>query len=342
MVLRPLVFAVALLGLGGSREELVFAPEPGARLVRAWSEGLRLELDGLDMKLGGHPLKVFFEEVEFTGRRGFEVVDEVGRCADRRLLAFERAFDTGEMRFEFQVDGTTMASAAGGHACAESRVRFEHDEETDAYERELVEGPMDAELLDGLGVDMDLAMLLPTEELAEGATYTLEPELLRTFFAAGGELVFAPSELTAEGLGVPNEVVLAASFGSLRELFLGARELDGKVDAKYEGHADGNARLVLTLDLALACELDAKYSAFSLDDGGPAERQLRLAAELEGELLLLWDTTAHHLNSAKFAGEVTMEGTMAFPFRPSPDADPLDFEGSYELSGEGEVELAIR
>ena len=342
MDLRRLVLAAAFLSVGGGGETLIFAPEKDARMVRVWSEGLRLGLDSLEMTLDGNEVGVSFEEVVFVQRRGFELTDVVAAATPDRLLEFERAYDTGELTFELEVDGATMASASGAHACAESRVRFAYDAEKEEYARELVDGALDPERLAGLGVALDLVGLLPEEEVEQGDTWRVDPELLREFFAAGGELGFAPGALTAAGLGVPNEVVLAGTFGSLHELFLPGSELAGKAEVKFEGVEEGLARLVLALELDVKAALDEKYASFALDGGDTSGRTLDVAAELEGELVVLWDSAANHLRSAKFRGELALESELAFPFRMQPDADPLDFEGSYELSGEVEAELAIR
>jgi hypothetical protein len=342
MVPRFVPWVAAFLSVGSGGDELLLAPAKGARLERVWREELRLGLDGIDLQIAGTPLKVTFEEVEFVEHRGFEATDEVEACAEGRLTEFVRAFDAGEMRFELEIDGATMAKAEGENACTGSRVRFRKNDGSDSYEREHVEGPLDEELLDGLAIDMDLAALLPSKGAAVGAKYAVDSERLRALFAAGGELGFAPAHITAEGLGVPTEVVLAGALGSLHELFQPANPLDGRVEAEYASLADGVARLVLTLALTLEAELDAKYSTFSMDGADPSGRKLHVEAELEGELVLLWDTDANHLRSAKFEGDLSLESALRFPFRTSPDAAPLDFEGSLELSGKAEVELAIR
>lgn len=332
---------VLAAGSAGRGERLAFAPAKEARLVRSWREGLRLELDAFDMKIDGNELGISFEELEFVERRGFEVTDRIAACADGRLLEFERAYDTGELAFELQVDSAAMAMASGAHACAESRVRFAYDAEEDEYARELLEGPLDTKLLGSLGVGFDLAGLLPPEEVEEGDTWHVDPELLREFFAAGGELGFAPGSLTATGLGVPNEVVLAGTLGSLHELFLPGSEVTGSVEAEYEGVEDGLARLVFTLELRITAPLDEKYASFALDGGDTSGRTLDVASELEGELVVRWDTAANHLRSAAFRGEVALEAELTFPYRARPDAEPLDFEGAYELSGEVEVDLVV-
>lgn len=334
--------AVFVLASAGGGDELRLAPVEDARLVRAWSEELRLELDALEMTLAGNEIAASFESVEFVERRAFELTDEIAAAAEGRLTQFERAYDAGELAFELEVDGTPRASASGAHACAGCRVRFEYDAEKDEYVRERIEGTLGAEQLEGLGVALDLAGLLPATEVEEGATWQVDPELLREFFAAGGELGFAPAVLSADDLGVPSEVVLAGTLGSPHELFLPESEIAGEVEAKYDGAEEGLARLVFTLELTVVAALDEKYSSFALDGGDTSGRTLDVAAELEGELVVLWDSTANHLRSAQFRGELALDSELAFPFRMQPDADPLDFEGSYELSGEVEVGLAVR
>jgi len=335
------VGAVLALWAGAEGERLVLDPPAGTRIVRVWSEYLRLELDTLEMTLDGQPVNVTFEELDFVQRRGLEFADVIERCTDGRLRAFERTYDTGELGFELEVDGQSMASVVGSNASAETRVRFEHDAEQDTYEREIVEGPLDPGALEGLAIEADLTALLPGGEVEEGATWTLEPEVLREFFAGGGELGFAPTQLSTGDLGVPGEVVLAGTFASLHELFLPGSELSGRAEARYAGIEKGLARIDLELELDVLAHAGAKFSTFAMS-GWQSERTLDIEAEVEGKLRVLWNVAAKRLESALFRGEVALEAELSFPLRLRPDAAPVTFEGTYELAGEAEVELAVR
>jgi len=86
------------LGLGPTPAgELRFGPAPGTALAKRWSEELRLELDSFEETLGGNPVEVPFDRVEFTTQREFELADEYVRLSAERVEELERAFESSSV-----------------------------------------------------------------------------------------------------------------------------------------------------------------------------------------------------------------------------------------------------
>jgi hypothetical protein len=325
-----------------ARDQLRFGPEPGAEVTRRWSETLALEIDSLDETLGGNPIRLSFDRIELETRRAFEVADVLTRSADGRPLDLTRRYEASELGLQVEMDDRPLARASGSHDCDESAVRFVYEPDEERYTRERIEGDIDDERLEALEPDLELLSLLPAGEVELGATFELEPEALRTFFAAGGGLGFHTTERVAEDTGVPDEVIVAGVLGSFHELFGPAGELSGKVKGKFVSRDEDEsgsvlARLEYQLRVKAEAELGERLRSLLEKDG--ATRDLRAEGELEGRLVVLWDETKKHLRSARYEGDASLAGHLVFPLELVDDQEPLEFTGDYELSGEAVVEL---
>jgi hypothetical protein len=224
-------------------------------------------------------------------------------------------------------------------------VRFVYDSEEERYTKERIEGEIDAELMDRLEPDLDLLEFLPAGEVEAGATWELDPEALRHFFAAGGDLGFEVTEAVAEMEGVvPREILVAGALGSLHELFAPGSELSGKVEASYAGeHESGSelARLELEIHVEARIDLGARLQLLLGEDVLPGHREFTVEGELEGRLVVLWNQARKHLGSARFEGEASLSGHLVFPVEIAEGHPALEFVGDYELAGEAEVELVV-
>lgn len=336
--LGRLAAVVAFLLAG---EGLVFAPEPGTELERRWSEALELEVDTIEHTLGGTPIELPFDAIGFTVRRAFELADELEAVAGGRATSLVRAFDSAELGFDLELDGETVGELTGQHACAGTELRFRWDEEKEAYTRERLAGELDSEALERLEPDLDLTALLPAGELEPGDTFEPPLAALRAFFRAGGDLGWHPESIRLTRDDVPPELLIAGALGTLSELLAPEAELTGRLEGTFDGsdEEDGTARLVYALDLELAADLGERFRAY-MKDATETSHALELSAELEGELVLLWDVAARRPRSARFEGEVSIEGELTFPLHGAGDSAPQPFVGEYELSGTAVVELA--
>jgi hypothetical protein len=334
--------ALAALVLAG--ETFVLAPEPGTELERKWKEELELEVDTIEHTIGGTPVELPFDSIGFTVRRAFELEDALEAVAGGRLTSLVRAFGSAELGFELELDGETVGELTGQHGCGETELRFRWDDEEESYTRERLAGELDDEALERLEPDLDLTALLPGGELAPGDTFEPPLAALRAFFRAGGDLGWHPEHIQLTRNDVPPELLIAGALGTLSELFAPEAELTGRLEGRYDALDDGTdeeagtARLVYALDLELAADLGERFRAY-MRDATEASHALELAAELEGELVLLWDLAAHRPRSARFEGEVALEGELTFPLLGAEGSAPQPFVGAYELSGTVVVEL---
>lgn len=333
------ILAVSVLaGLAG---ELVFGPEPRTEVERRWTETMHLEIDALEETLGGNPLNLSFNRIEFEQKRSFEVNDVLTKSDGGRPVDLQRKFAGSSLAFALSLDDARIGRVEGRHACEHSVVRFVFDPEAEEYARELVEGEVDEERLEELEPDLDLLALLPPGAVEVGAEWELEPAALRGFFRAGGGLDFEAAEVMHDLDGVPAEILLAGALGSLHELFDPAGDLSGKVQASYASQDGGLARLEYELDLELGADLGERLRSMVGADADQSTLQFRVEAELEGKLVLLWDVSGRHLYSARFQGDASMKGHLAFQLSLVKNHPPQEFIGDYEVSGEAEVELTV-
>jgi hypothetical protein len=341
--------ALACAALGGVLGELAFGPEPGTELERHWSERLRLEVDSLEETLGGNPVQFPSNQIEFDERRAFELVDELAKSEGGRPVDLTRHFSASSLALTLQLDDQSLGRVEGRDSCGKSVVRFVFEPEEERYVQKCVEGGLDDERLERLEPDLDLLEFLPAGEVEADTSWELDPEILRRFFSAGGDLGFQPTEMVPEMPGVPREVLAAGALGSLHELFGPDGELSGKVKGTYAGKQkeEGGeevgelARLEFELDLEIHADLGERFRSFVDESATASTHALRAEAEVEGRLVVLWDLARRHLRSARFEGDVNLAGHVVFPVQFVQGQEPLEFVGDYELSGEAEVELVI-
>ncbi|HEX6883233.1 MAG TPA: hypothetical protein VF530_07610 [Planctomycetota bacterium] len=329
--------AALVMGMG---ETFVLAPEPGTELERRWKEELELEIDTIEHTIGGTPVELPFDAIGFTVRRAFELEDELEAVAGGRATSLVRAFGSSELGFGLALDGEAVGELEGQHGCDGTELRFRWDEEEEVYARERIAGELDDEALARLEPDLDLTALLPEGELDPGATFEPPLEALRAFFRAGGDLGWHPEHIRLTRSDVPPELLIAGALGTLSELFTPEAELTGRLEGRFEGtdEDEGTARLVYALDLELAADLGERFRAY-MKEATEVSHALELTAELEGELVLLWDVAGRRPRSARFEGEVAMEGELTFPLHGVEGGVPQPFVGEYELSGTVVVEL---
>src|SRR5688572_30798194 len=322
-------------------EDFVYAPEAGTELERHWAETLALEADALDQTIGGTPVDMPFDAIEFTAKRSFELADALEEVAGGRVTRLVRGFTSSELGFELVLDGNVTGLAEGRHACDGSKVRFAWEDEEQRYARERLEGELDDERLETLEPDLDLLGLLPAGALEPGEAFEPPAEALRTFFHAGGDLDYRLKRIELRHADVPAELVVAGALGSLHELFAPGSELAGELEGRYVGREEEDAELArfeYELELEVGADLGQRFRSF-MKESTPDSHDLQLTLELEGELVLLWDVSAKRPRSARFAGEVVLKGHVVFPVQAAAGAEPREFVGDYELSGEAEVEL---
>jgi hypothetical protein len=334
-------FGVAVAVVFVLSDRIAFGPEPGTEIERRWTEELELEVDALEQTIGGNPVDLPFDALEFAARRSFVVADELAEVGEGRVTKLARTFSDSALALELTLDGQDLGSAEGAHACDGARVDFAWNDEEGRYERELGEGELDEERLEGLESDLDILGLLPSGELEPGATFEPELDGLRALFRAGGELGFTLSSIQLKRSDVPAELLVAGALGSLHELFAPGGELSGTLEGRYagrEGDDEGLARLEYELDLDIAADLGERFRSF-MREATPDSHALSLEVELEGELVVLWDLAAGLARSALFEGDVALTGHVRFLVQLAEGLPQQEFAGHYELSGEARVEL---
>jgi hypothetical protein len=336
---------LAFPGLGGPLDELSLAPEPGTVVTRTWSESLELVIDALDETLDGQPTDLPLGEIEIEERRTFVLEDELVECSEGRPVEILRRIDEGTLESSVQLGGQPVGTVRGGSGLADAELHFHLAPEEEVYTCTLDGEELEREVAGTLDPDLDLIGLLPADATEVGATWEPGAPDVARLFAAGGEMGFVPTEVEIEMSGAPVEVLLASALGSLHELFGPGAEVTGRAEARRledRTDDDGTALACVAIELSLESEIDlGERFRRCFREASPDSHGLTLAGEVEGEIELLWDRSAHHLRAARFEGDVALEGRVQFPVQPSGARNALDFVGDYELSGEATVELTV-
>jgi hypothetical protein len=251
-----------------------------------------------------------FGQLDMAMRVGqsITVTDNYASVEDGRVTKLARTFD--------KLGGNTRLS--GSHAVAgeleqdsdlESElegttVAFDWDEEDETYGATFPDGDGDEELLVDLREDMDLAGFLPSGDVAEGDSWSIEPEAVRALLAPGGNLKLKPvgdlGDMSASGQFSQSDLI---------------GELEGKFQATFGGtREEGDAQVaVIRLDLEVRSARDLSAMASELagmmSSKLPPNMEVEVSAldveyELEAEGELLWDVQAGLVHALHLSGQM--------------------------------------
>jgi len=310
-VLVPFVL-LAPFGLAGEwrAQNPRFRPEAGTRLSKTLEMQGELDLEDSTMEVDGVDRSEMFGQLEIVMRVGqsITVTDQYEQVADGRVTRLKRSFD--------ELGGTTRIS--GSHPVAGpieeeldmaselegKSVVFTWDKDEEAYVAAFAEEGADEDLLEDLREDLDLSGFLPTAEVAEGESWNVEPEVVRSLLAPGGDLKLRPDGP-------------AGQFGSSSQFsqndLIG--ELDGKFQATFGGvrEEEGAKVAVIKLDLqahsardmsSLLEELGEQMQA-NLPEGMEVDfTSLDGEYEFDAEGELLWDLGTGLVHGLNLSGQM--------------------------------------
>lgn len=310
-VLVPFLL-LAPFGLAGEwrADHPRFRPEAGMRLSKTLEMQGELDLEDSTMEVDGVDRSEMFGQLEMVMRVGqsITVTDHYEQVANGRVTRLKRAFD--------ELGGTTRIS--GSHPVAgpieeelemaselEGKiVVFTWDATDEAYVAAFADEGADEELLEDLREDLDLSGFLPSEEVAEGESWSVDAEVVRGLLAPGGDLKLRPDGP-------------AGQFGSSSQFsqndLIG--ELDGKFQATFAGvrEEEGAKVAVIKLDLQAHSARDmsslleelAEQMQSNLPEGMEVDfTSLDGEYEFDAEGELLWDLGTGLVHGLSLSGQM--------------------------------------
>ncbi len=345
LLVAPLLFAFS-----SRNDEIGFGPAEGLSLTKSFESSQEVSLEEMSILMNGEEQDASEIGMEQTVARKSTVVisDEYLRIAGERPARLKRTFDdlaeTLSVATSHAMMGDMDFDLEGESPLEGLSVVFTWSDEEGDFVADFAEGSEDDEaLLERLTEDTDMRGFLPEDEVAEGDTWEVSPEAMRSILAFGGDLKIeldtSEIEEMAGGMGPGG-----GGSGALPppDQFLG--EIEGAVTATYAGNdEDGYARILLTVEVDSAKEITDFFSE-ALEQL-PEEMDVQFDSadmefELEGEATLLWDARAGHLHSFELNAETTLTMDMAMSMNMGGMGD-MEFEMSMVLGGDWETKLSV-
>ena len=258
-----------------------------------------------------------FEETQSSTLR-ITLQDDVLRTENGRARLVERHFASieGEVENRWSDDeGSESETLERSSPLEGLAVHFEPSEDPEEARgdaRFAEPGSGDEEWLEGLTTRVDLALLLPPDDVASGDTWSVDPARIRELIEPAGELPITTD--ADEAWGAPE--------GEPTESF------DGEIELEYRGTRDDSGRRVgvvrVAVDVTIAMDLSDMTGLAGLDGdegyedyGGSMELDVHdVETTFEGEGELRWDVDAGCLVSFRLDCETesieTTVGTYAY------------------------------
>jgi hypothetical protein len=339
----------ALYSFAPARDALRFAPEAGAKVSKTFSTEFDMDLDEFSLMVSGQDIGGMLGTPGFQISGTVEVAftDEYLELGEGRPEKLQRTFDTLASETSVAIDMMGESQEQGGSATSPLdglSVVFTWDEEASDYTVTFAEESKgDAELLEGQLVDSDLRALLPSGDVAEGATWSFEPQALKTLFMPGGDLHWETegmdeadmaefeemmSKFTDRGM----EALEALLDGEGTATYVGTKEIEGRragvvqLQASVSSTADLASLLQDIIDEAMAeagdeVPADASVSVETAD--------LSLDTTAEGELH--WDLESGTLLGLTMTSDAELAVDLSIAAEGGGESQ--DIEASISFSG---------
>jgi len=210
----------------------------------------------------------------------------------------------------------------------DTTVSFTWDADSGEYVKAFHESEGEEDMLENLEADMDFMALLPSGEVSEGDTWEAKGKDLGGIFLPGGvpgsaSMDDAEAEEFEELFKEEMEAQLETAFEefAISCTYMGTKEEGevavGVIEFKFEGDME--------VDLAELIQQVIELQAGEMDFS--ADIAAMVAAEFEGEGVLLWDMKGGHMHSFEMSGDLMVTA---------------DIEGDIDAMGEAHsVEMAV-
>ncbi len=329
--MRPVRAFLPAVGVGfvftlvGPDDKLAYQPSPDASVTKVFTVSGEYALDSIDLIVNGQDVAGMIPDIEVNLKQEtkIEVTDIAKKVAEGRPLELLRTFEalSGEMNMNISPAEAEMPEFTSASELEGKTVLFKWNEEKQEYERSYPDGDGDAELLEGLEEDMDLRVFLPSSDVSEGDTWTVELADLQHVIAPGGNLRLLPvgQEIDVESMK-PFEEIFGDFGKKIGEL------LEGECTCTYKGtHDEGGARVAeIDIDVELATTLDLaevlnKAIRAAIEQQGVGEQvdisvdAADLNLDFEGTGSLLWNLDAGRMHAFQLGGDATIAIDLPIP-----------------------------
>lgn len=346
-------FGTSLALTSGGGEKLAFEPPAGATLTKSFTSTSDLELDDLSLLVSGQDIGEMIGEVSFSmdQETRIEVTDTYKASEGGRPTELLRTFDALEAEVHMEVTpnpGMEMPDVTSSSELEGKTVLFRWNAEEEDYDLSFPEGEGDEDLLEGLEEDMDLRVFLPSTEIKEGGTWTVELRQLDAILMPGGDLRLMPEDLEVD----------REAMEKFSELFKGFAEqyadlLEGECTCTFKGMREEEgvpvAEVAIELEVAATLDLTEPLSQLirtSIEESGAGgEVQFSfdsadLNVDFEGSGTLLWNPGSGLVHSFQIGGDVTFGLDLAVSIEAAGESQDVD--ASLEMSGSMEHKLETK
>ena len=332
-LLTALLATPLLLALEPRADNVSFHPEDGSSLAKDYGIEFTFVLGDITAYIDGQDLSESVPaDFELVGDTSLTITDQYVETLDGKPLQLIRTFDSMEMYWE------AMDESGDAEEFAElegKSVKFEWNEDDEAYDVSFHESEGDEDLLEGLGIDMDLRALLPEDEVSQGDSWTVEARALGSIIFFGTDFENLDFSMDDDDVGPLIESELVPQLESLADGFsadceyLGSAEEDGTtlgvigLAIKGEGSIDlvGLIEQIIEDQMPEGMEIDA-----SVDEAS-------IAIAMEGEGELRWDLGAGHMHDYEMSSELEILVDVYIEIDVGGEAHEI--EASVEILGEG-------
>jgi hypothetical protein len=195
-------------------------------------------------------------------------------------------------------------------------------------------------LLKDLEEDMDLRVLLPKEEVKEGAEWEIDVSKFASVLAPGGNLSILPKDAEAAGAGME-----MPGMSSVSDWLRGA--LEGTATGKFKGirEVDGAKMGVIEIVAKISVSKDMTDMVEEAMKKAKQEVQMEIdhmdvdfKYEAKGDLV--WDLAAGRAHSFNISGPSHVNMDMAMKIEAQGQKMNIDY--GMELSGSTELKLDVK
>lgn len=281
-----------------------FAPAEKSTLTKTLTSEWSLSSQKAVMKIDGKEIPSDQNTLAMSIReaRKVKVTDRYMKVADGRPLELDRTYD--ELVYTFD-QSTTMPGASEPKAkkgvktsALEGKtVRFSWNEKDSTYATSFAGADNDVELLSGLSEDLDVRRLLPSGEVKDGDTWTVDGKLFDKLLTPGGNLHFKDD----------------ASAKAAKASTDGDKSDDGSNELGDNVTGTATCKLVNVTKLRghriamISIEADLKTHAEDKSNGdGGSEGVNTAEAALKLDGALLWDIDMNHVANFDLFGKIEL------------------------------------
>ena len=333
---RWLLTSTLFLGLAFAPAEtrLEYSPTKGNEIEKSFSGEFTVYIEALDVTMNGQASPLSMDEMDPSEREGtftynLDVLDVFSDVADGRATELVRTYNA----IEGSAEGGGETEEGSFDDLVGQTVQFVWDEETEQYDRSVLDEDADLEedLVQSLAVEIDMSGLLPENEVAVGDTWEVPGEMMAGLLVPGIDFKSAANidnEAVAE---IPGEIMDALRV-SMEEAIIECKysELSGDGDDESAVIAfTMTAEVSLDLGEVMASQMDEAAAQMEMEMD---EFTVDLSLELTGEML--WNVKGHRFNSYEMNGEIALDAYMTM----SMGGGQMEIEGEAEATSEFTVE----